>query len=579
MSTNPPVIGSIRSFDDARRALESIRNYFVALSPVSATDVRTIVRSEVSSTTVTVGAFRIVDADPTTPTKADVWYNRTENKYKGFDDTAIFGINSVDVAHWDEAYGLRHARAHALDGALDHTGITGTENNFMALSATGLPKDSGYASSSFEPTLTKGNLTASSPIVLDQTRQVIGGAAVISHATTAGNIHLPTAGATGQIITYGGASGTGAWTTATYPATTTAFKLLASTAASVIGELAAVGATGQYLAGATGAIPAWATLNQAAVDGLTTASSPTFVTVKCTGLTDGYIPYHVADATGLGNGPIFTDGTNVGIGGTPSYLVDLISTSFPKTMIAFRKVGYGDWGIVLGNEAIPNIYFGLAGYTEHFFWRANWNTAGVAVCTFQLPPLSASQGATALATVNSQLVSGQTGHVLCASSYGGTMGDLFCIQSSGKTGIGIPLATVRLEVTETNATTDAVDNIQIISHRSSGTAAAGFGSGLAFLLESSTTNDQNAARLTASWVVATHASRTARLTLSAYDSAAEREGMRIEGSGTAAMLSFFGANAVVKQTGCAVPTDLPECIAAITALRTALNNYGLTTTV
>jgi hypothetical protein len=41
-------------------------------------------------------------------------------------------------------------------------------------------------------------------------------------------------------------------------------------------ELAAVGATGQYLAGATGAIPLWATLNQAAVAGLTTADGPTF---------------------------------------------------------------------------------------------------------------------------------------------------------------------------------------------------------------------------------------------------------------------------------------------------------------
>ena len=38
----------------------------------------------------------------------------------------------------------------------------------------------------------------------------------------------------------------------------------------------AVGATGEYLAGATEADAGWATLNQAAVAGLTTASSPTF---------------------------------------------------------------------------------------------------------------------------------------------------------------------------------------------------------------------------------------------------------------------------------------------------------------
>lgn len=42
---------------------------------------------------------------------------------------------------------------------------------------------------------------------------------------------------------------------------------------------------------------------------------------------------------------------------------------------------------------------------------------------------------------------------------------------------------------------------------------------------------------------------------------------------------FFAAAPVTQQTGYAVPTDLASCIAALTALRTALNNYGLTTTV
>ena len=37
-------------------------------------------------------------------------------------------------------------------------------------------------------------------------------------------------------------------------------------------------------------------------------------TAKLTGLTDGYVPYHVADATGLADSVVFTDGTNVGIG-------------------------------------------------------------------------------------------------------------------------------------------------------------------------------------------------------------------------------------------------------------------------
>ena len=46
------------------------------------------------------------------------------------------------------------------------------------------------------------------------------------------------------------------------------------------------------------------------------AASPTFVTAKLSGLTDGYIPYHVNDATGLANTPIFSNGTLIGIGAT-----------------------------------------------------------------------------------------------------------------------------------------------------------------------------------------------------------------------------------------------------------------------
>lgn len=55
--------------------------------------------------------------------------------------------------------------------------------------------------------------------------------------------------------------------------------------------------------------------------------SPTHVTVKLTGLTDGYVPYHVSDAAGLADSPIFTDGSKVGIGvKTPlTYLFHLIS--------------------------------------------------------------------------------------------------------------------------------------------------------------------------------------------------------------------------------------------------------------
>ncbi|MDD5533489.1 MAG: hypothetical protein PHC52_11905 [Syntrophales bacterium] len=73
-------------------------------------------------------------------------------------------------------------------------------------------------------------------------------------------------------------------------------------------------ADGYLLQSTAAGVRSWQTLNQAAVAGLTTADSPAFVTVKCSGLTNDYIPYHVSDAAGLANSPIYTDGTNVGIG-------------------------------------------------------------------------------------------------------------------------------------------------------------------------------------------------------------------------------------------------------------------------
>lgn len=51
--------------------------------------------------------------------------------------------------------------------------------------------------------------------------------------------------------------------------------------------------------------------------GLGTGNSPVHVTVKLSGLADTYIPYHINDATGLGNSNVIYDGTNIGIGASP----------------------------------------------------------------------------------------------------------------------------------------------------------------------------------------------------------------------------------------------------------------------
>ncbi len=73
----------------------------------------------------------------------------------------------------------------------------------------------GSHAAAFEPAQTKGNMTATSPIAVDQTRQVIGGAVVISHVATDGNIHLPSGGTANQLLKNSGTAGTGSWGTVT----------------------------------------------------------------------------------------------------------------------------------------------------------------------------------------------------------------------------------------------------------------------------------------------------------------------------------------------------------------------------
>jgi hypothetical protein len=89
----------------------------------------------------------------------------------------------------------------------------------------------------------------------------------------------------------------------------------------------------------------------------------------------------------------------------------------------------------------------------------------------------------------------------------------------------------------------------------------------------STTQERPVALLDAPWVVNTDASRTGRLTLSVYDSVAAREGLRIEASGTASMLGFYGSAAITKPT----VSGSRGGNAALASALTALASLGLLT--
>ncbi len=82
-----------------------------------------------------------------------------------------------------------------------------------------------------------------------------------------------------------------------------------------------------------------------------------------------------------------------------------------------------------------------------------------------------------------------------------------------------------------DADTNTVPTLVSIGHNSSGTPIAGFGAALDFQLETSTTDNQNAARVSSFWTDVTHATRTSVLAFATTLSGTLAERARLTGAG------------------------------------------------
>jgi len=120
-----------------------------------------------------------------------------------------------------------------------------------------------------------------------------------------------------------------------------------------------------------------------------------------------------------------------------------------------------------------------------------------------------------------------------------------------------------------SATTATAIDVLTLQANSTGTVAAGFGVNQYFKAETATADTaQIQALISTSWIDATNVSRKAKMSLSAYDTAA-RLGIEIEASGTAAKLGFFGVATVVR------PTALTTQLTAITHTAPGTPDYAL----
>lgn len=115
---------------------------------------------------------------------------------------------------------------------------------------------------------------------------------------------------------------------------------------------------------------------------------------------------------------------------------------------------------------------------------------------------------------------------------------------------------------------DAVTNTIVtgltVGHNSSGTPTTAYGAQIQYVLKSSTTEDQAAAEESVEWATATHASRKARFKINVYDTAA-RECLRAEASGTAPMIGFLGAAAVIRTAAYTVTNPTTDRALNVTA--------------
>ncbi len=278
------------------------------------------------------------------------------------------------------------------------------------------------------------------------------------------------------------------------------------------------------------------TVDSATTPGTTDIRCPRYGVIVCIAATTGDIDL----STDLENGDT-VDGVNVSTGdlvlvrdqtATEDNGVYVVSVSGAASRAAFADSTFGLSG------ALVFVRQGSTYAGTH--WRETLDVATVGTNAVAFEQIAASGGTvTSVSVVTANGVSGSVATATTTPAITLTLGN---ITPTSVAATGVVSAIL------TDAGTTNVAKGLRATHNTSGTPAAGFGTSIEFRLQSTTTADTTASEVETVWVDATHASRKARQVYSVYDTAA-REVLRLEASGTAAMLGVLGAAAVVRQTG------------------------------
>lgn len=252
------------------------------------------------------------------------------------------------------------------------------------------------------------------------------------------------------------------------------------------------------------------------------------------------------EQTGVKSNTLVIDTTNgrVGVGTGPGYVLDVNAGSVDAALRITTANGYA------------SIFAGI--------WSSNW-TSG---CTTQFWSTSNS-GNLGTSTNHIMILHANSKDYIRLDGNGNcwkrSYNDAIQLEVSGHTTQTNPIALFWDET----AATAVVREIFRLRAQSSGTPAAGFGVGQGFYAETATSGtNQQQGQIATTWIDATNASRKAKMSLSAYDTAA-RLGIEIEADGSNPKLGFFGVATVVR------PTALTTQLTAITHTAPGTPDYAL----